>query len=95
MLSKNDTSQDGCPINFAKCHILKVKNNRKKAGTYRDKIMADKLIYISPMMLHKIILAVDFNQLLGCLDTQFKKLNNEDLIKVLKVVKPTNKKTLL
>ena len=38
---------------------------------------------------------VNFNQWLKCLYTQLNKPTNQNLIKVLKVVKITNKKTLL
>ena len=46
-------------------------------------------------MIHKINPAVDYNKWLRRLDTQLNEPNNQNSIKVPKVVKPTNKKTLL
>ena len=46
------------------------------------------------MMIHKIILSVDYNYRLKRLDTQLNELTNQNLLKVPKVVKQTNKKTL-
>ena len=53
--------------------------------------MTDKLIYnhTFPMMIHKTTTSVDYNL---CLNTS---LNEQNLIKVPKVVKQTNNKTLL
>ena len=47
------------------------------------------------MMKHKITHSVDYNYWLKRLDTQLNKPTNQNLIRVPKVVKPTNKKTLL
>ena len=55
----------------------------------RDKTMADKWMYIS--MAHKITPSVDYNQWLKRLNTQFNNATNHNLVKV---VKPTNAKTL-
>ena len=54
--------------------------------------MADKLMYnyTSLIMIHKITPSVDYNYWLKRLDT-----TNQNSIKVLKVVEPTNKKTLI
>ena len=49
----------------------------------------------SLMMIHKIILSVDYNYLLKRLDTQSNEPTNQNSIKVPKDVQPTNKKTLL
>ena len=56
--------------------------------------MTDNLMYI-PMMIHKITPSVDYNQFLKLLDTQLNEPTNQNSMKVLKYVKPTNKKTLL
>ena len=45
-------------------------------------------------MIHKIIHSVDYNLWLKCLDTQHNEPPHQNSIKVPKVVKPTNKKTL-
>ena len=55
--------------------------------------MVDKLMYI-PIDDTQNYPSVDYNKWLKCLDTQFNKLTNQNLIKVPKVVKPRNKKTL-
>ena len=47
------------------------------------------------MIIHKITPNEDYNQLLKCLDTQLNEQANQNSIKVCKVVKPRNKKTLL
>ena len=54
--------------------------------------MADKLMYnyTSLIMIYKITPSVDYNYWLKRLDT-----TNQNSIKVLKVVEPTNKKALL
>ena len=46
------------------------------------------------MILHKIIHSVDYNLWLKRLDTQLIKPTNQNLLKVPKVFKPTNKKML-
>ena len=46
-------------------------------------------------MIHKIPFYVDYNFWLKCLDTQLIESTNKKLLKVPKVVKPTNRKTLL
>ena len=46
-------------------------------------------------MIHKITTIIDYNKWLKCLDTYLNKTTNQNTIKVLNVVKPTNKKTLL
>ena len=46
------------------------------------------------MMIHKIAPSVDKNYWLKILDTHLNETTNQDSIKVLKVVKLTNKKTL-
>ena len=46
------------------------------------------------MLIHQITPSVDYNLWLIRLDTQLKKPTNQNLLKVPKVVKPTNKKTL-
>ena len=51
--------------------------------------------YISPMITHKITPSVDYNKWLKRLNTQLNKPTNQNLIKVPKVVKPTNKNMLL
>ena len=56
--------------------------------------MAEKILYM--MMIHKITPSVDKNKWLKRLNTQLNETTNHDLFtKVPKVVKPTNKKTLL
>ncbi len=57
--------------------------------------MADKLIYIPKIMIHKIIPSVDYNKWLKPLNTQLNKPTNQKSIKVPKVVQAMNKKTLL
>ena len=47
------------------------------------------------MRIHKIPSLVDYNFWMKHLDTQPNKSTNQNSFKVLKVVKPTNKKTLL
>ena len=47
------------------------------------------------MMIHKFTPYVDYKQSLNRLDSQFNKLTNQNSIKVPKVVKPRNNKTLL
>ena len=47
------------------------------------------------MLTHKITPSVDYNYWLKRLDTQFNKPTIQKSLKVPKVVKPTNKKTLL
>ena len=47
------------------------------------------------MMIHKIATSVDRNYWWKRLDTQLNDPNNQNSLKVLKVVKPMNKKTLL
>ena len=49
--------------------------------------------YTSPMMIPKITPSVDYNKQLKRLDTQINDPTNQKLLKVPKVVKPTNKKT--
>ena len=44
------------------------------------------------MIIHKIILSVDYNWWLKRLDTQLNEQTNQNSIKVPKVVKPTNMK---
>ena len=56
--------------------------------------MADKMMYI-PMMIHKIIPFVDYNQWFKRLDTQLNTITNQNSIKDPKVIKSANKKTLL
>ncbi len=56
--------------------------------------MADKLRYIANMI-HIINASVDCNQWIKRLDNQVNDRTNQNFIKVPKVVKPTNKKTLL
>ena len=46
-------------------------------------------------MIHKITPSLDYNKGLKRLDAQLNEPTNQNSIKVLKVVKPTNKKTLL
>ena len=46
------------------------------------------------MIIYKIKPSVDYNKRLKRLDTQINEPTNENLIKVPKVVKPTNKKIL-
>ena len=46
------------------------------------------------MMIHKITPTVYYNNRLKCLDTQLIESTNKNSIKVHKVGKPTNKKTL-
>ena len=55
--------------------------------------MADKLMYV--LNEDKQITPLDYNQRLKRLVTQLNELTNLKLVKVPKVVKPTNKKTLL
>ena len=43
-------------------------------------------------MMHRITLYVDYSKWLKCLDTNFNKPTNQSSMKVLKVVKPKNKK---
>ena len=50
---------------------------------------------ISPMIIHKNTHSVDYNLWLKRLDTQLNNQTNQNSLKVLKVVKTTNKKTLL
>ena len=45
--------------------------------------------------MHKITPSLDYNQQLKGFDTQLNKQINKNLIKAPKVVKPTDKKTLL
>jgi len=45
-------------------------------------------------MIHKIAPSVDYNWWLKCLDTQLNESTNQNGIKVPKVVKQTNRKTL-
>ena len=52
--------------------------------------MTDKLMYIP-----KIILSVDYNLWLKCLDTELNEPTNKNSFKAFKVVKPMNYKTLL
>ena len=47
------------------------------------------------MLINKIIPSVDYNQWLERLDTQLNEPTNQNSKKFPKVVKPTNKKTLL
>ena len=47
------------------------------------------------MMIHKYSPSVDYNYLLNFLDTQIDEPTNQNSIKVPKVDKPTNTKTLL
>ena len=47
------------------------------------------------MLIHKVTPYVDYNKWLKRMNTQFNKPTNKNLVQVLKVVKPTNKKTLL
>ncbi len=46
------------------------------------------------MMIHKIAPSEDYNQWLKRLDTQLTEATNQNSIKVLNFVNPTNKKTL-
>ena len=55
--------------------------------------MADKLMYIPND--DKQITPLDYNQGLKRLVTQLNESTNQNLVKVPKVVKPTNKKTLV
>ena len=58
--------------------------------------MANKLMYIVyPMLIHKITPSLEYNHWFKRLDTQLNELTNQNSIKVPKVIKPTNKKTLL
>ena len=59
----------------------------------RDKTMVNELC-TSPMMIHKITPSVDYNKWFKRLDTQSNKPTNQNSIKVPKVVRLTNKKTL-
>ena len=54
--------------------------------------MADKII---PILIHKSIPSVGYNQWLKCLNTHLNELTNQNSMKVPKVDKTTNKKTLL
>ena len=45
------------------------------------------------MYIHNITPIVDYNQRLKRMDTKFNKPTNQNSLKVIKVVKPTNKKT--
>ena len=56
--------------------------------------MGKKMIYI-PIDNTQINSFVDYNKWLKCFDTQFNEPTNQISIKVPKVVKPLNKKTLL
>ena len=47
------------------------------------------------MMIHKILSPVDYNYWLERLETQLNESTNQNSLKVPRVVKPTNKKTLL
>ena len=47
------------------------------------------------MLKHKITPSVDYNIWLKRLDTQLNKPSNQNSVKFPKVIKPTNKKTLL
>ena len=47
------------------------------------------------MIIHKIASSVDYNYWLKRLDTQLNESTNQNSLKVPKVEKPTNKKTLL
>ena len=55
--------------------------------------MADKFMY--PMMINKITPSVDYNYWLNCFGTQLTEPTNKISLKVLKFVKPTNKKALV
>ena len=55
--------------------------------------MVDKLMYIPNDKIH-IIPSVDLNYWLKRLDTQLNKPTNQNSIKVFKIVKPMNTKTL-
>ena len=57
--------------------------------------MADKLMYQSPMMIHKINPSVDYNYWSKRLDTQLIELINQNSKIVLKVIELKNKKKLL
>ena len=58
--------------------------------------MAGMSIYnTSPMMIHKITPFVDYNYWLKHFNTQLNESTNQYSLKVPKVVKPINKKTLL
>ena len=56
--------------------------------------MADKKMYI-PNEDTKNYPSVDYNNWLKSLETQLNEPNNQNSVKVLKVVKPISKKTLL
>ena len=47
------------------------------------------------MMIHKITPSVDYNYWLKRLDTQLNETTNQNLIKVLKVVRPTNEEKVI
>ena len=47
------------------------------------------------MVIHKITLSVDYSKWMKRFDTQLNESTNQNSRKVRKVVKPTNKKTLL
>ena len=49
----------------------------------------------SPLLIHKIVSSVDNNYGLKRLDSELDKPTNQNPLKVSKVVKPTDKKTLL
>ena len=57
--------------------------------------MSDKLMYKIDKIMHKIIFSLDYKQWLKCLDTQLNKPTNQNSIKVPRVVKSIDKKTLL
>ena len=59
-----------------------------------DKTLADKLMYI-PNIDTQNYTFVDYNQWLKRLETQLNKPTNQNSLKVLKVVKTKNKKTLI
>ena len=56
--------------------------------------MVDLLMYITRMT-HKNTPSVDYNERLKSLNSQLNKPTNQNLVRVPKVVKQTNKKTLL
>ena len=58
--------------------------------------MTDKLMYIpTPMTKHKVTPSLDHNKWKKRFDTHLNEPTNQNSRKVPKVVKPTNKKTLL
>ena len=56
--------------------------------------MVDKWMYI-PVITLKITPSVDYNEWLKRLNNQLNEPTNQNIIKVSKVINPTNKKTLL